>query len=389
MKKTRRRISLVILAVVAILIIVGRDRIRYNALAWLVLHQNTPGETSMREMIEASPDRVVAMNKLWNTGHVAPREFVLSYLREKSNTIKMSELWPLMRPITLEAAFSGDCDMQAAAMTILEWEKDADVTSIAMTLINDVDPNVRSVGIQSLMHTNDKKFVPLFVRLLDDPDHAVRADAAGALGIMMNDENVDIKFDLTDLNSGQAAVDHWKKWWLDHQKEYANSVLPTPGSVSIMNMGAAPDFTLPDLQGNRVRLKDLRGKPVLLIFWCMKEIPNIDAFQKKHANEVTVIGITVDNFTDAETGKQRLNGNDTELSDRVSQFVKDKQIDYRVLMDNEGKALGPYGGGDPPVSVWIDSDGVMRRRFTGGRTTDCLDRMLQATLQPLDETKRS
>ena len=394
MKKTRRRISLTILAVIAILIIVGRNRIRYNALTWLVLHENTPGEFSMREMIDSAPDHVDALTRLWNTGRLGPREFVLYYLREKAITVMMPELWPRMRSITIEAAFCGDFEIQQAAMQILEDRNDPDLLSIAMTLVNDVDPGVRSLGTSQLLRTGDKKFVPLFVRLLDDPDHAVRVDAAGALKTL-NDENMKIDYDLNDNKSGQDVVDYWKKWWLDHQKEYANSSLPTPAAVSIMTMGPAPDFTLPDLQGNRVSMKDLRGKPVLLVFWatwckpCIKEIPHIAEFQKKHGDEVTVLGISVDNLKDAETGKTHVAGSDAELSDRVSQFVKDKQMAYRVLMDNKGDALGPYCGGDLPVAVWVDSNGIMRRRFLGSRTSDCLERMLQATLQPLETTKRS
>ena len=36
--------------------------------------------------------------------------------------------------------------------------------------------------------------------------------------------------------------------------------LPAPG-------GAAPDFALPDLDGNTVRLSDFSGRPVVLNFW--------------------------------------------------------------------------------------------------------------------------
>ena len=374
---------------IAILIIVGRNRIRYGTLAWLVTHQTTPGEYSMREMIETGPDRVTALNKLWNTNRLCQREFVLYYLREKANTIMFPEFWPSMRPITIEAAFSGDCEMQLAAMTILADRKDQDLLPISMTLVNDVDPGVRSLGTQYLLRTNDKKFVPLFVKMLDDPDHGVRVDAAGALKTL-NDTDQKIEYDLNDEKSGQDAVEYWKKWWPEHEKEYANSSLPSPGAVSIAPIGSAPDFTLPDLQGNHVSMKDLRGKPVLLVFWatwckpCIKEIPHIAEFQKKHGDEVTVLGISVDNLKDAETGKTHVTGSDTELSDRVGQFAKEKQMEYRILMDNKGEALGPYSGGDLPVAIFVDSNGVMRRRFLGSRTTDCLERMLKDTLQPLD-----
>jgi len=389
MKKIRRWFVLPVLGVVAILIIVGRDRLRYQTLAWLVLHENTPGEFTMHELVDTSRDQGAILNKLWNTGHLAQREFVLSYVRDNAYTVAMPKLWPQVRPIAIEAAFYGDFEIQQAAMTALEYLKDPDVISIAMTLVNDVDPGVRSLGTSVLLHTGDKKFVPLFVRLLDDPDHAVRVNAAGAL-TTLNDGEVKIDYDFNDLNSGQAAVDYWKKWWLDHQKEYADSALPRIASVSIMTMGPAPDFNLPDLQGNRVSIKDLRGKPVLLVFWatwckpCVKEIPHIAEFQKKHPDDVTILGISVDNLKDAETGKTHVSGSDAELSDRVGQFAKDQQMSYRILMDNDGEALGRYSGGDLPVAIWVDSNGIMRRRFLGSRSSDCLERMLQATLQPLD-----
>lgn len=42
--------------------------------------------------------------------------------------------------------------------------------------------------------------------------------------------------------------------------EAAQSAAPVPGR-------SAPDFALPDLDGNEVRLSDFRGKVVLVNFW--------------------------------------------------------------------------------------------------------------------------
>ena len=39
------------------------------------------------------------------------------------------------------------------------------------------------------------------------------------------------------------------------------------GVKSLLETKKAPDFSLEDLDGNRVKLEEFRGKPVLLVFW--------------------------------------------------------------------------------------------------------------------------
>src|SRR3990172_10202534 len=64
----------------------------------------------------------------------------------------------------------------------------------------------------------------------------------------------------------------------------------------------APDFTLPDLAGKRVRLADSRGKKaVLLNFWatwcapCREEMPTIDkAYQEYKSRGLEILAVSLD-----------------------------------------------------------------------------------------------
>ncbi|HXH03080.1 MAG TPA: TlpA disulfide reductase family protein [Candidatus Competibacteraceae bacterium] len=133
---------------------------------------------------------------------------------------------------------------------------------------------------------------------------------------------------------------------------------------------AAPlDFTLPDLEGQPVRLADLRGRWVVVNFWatwcppCLKEMPELEAFHRRVEGQgVSVLGI---NFEDAEPAE-------------LKQFIQDRfqGLSFPLL---QGRAkpipgLSLYG---LPTTFIIAPDGELANTHLGQVTAALLELKLQ------------
>ena len=137
-------------------------------------------------------------------------------------------------------------------------------------------------------------------------------------------------------------------------------VLPT---VSVRRLGVdvpAPDFTLNTLDGKPVALKELRGKPVLINFWaswcppCLKETPDlVAAYKELGQDKVTFIGIGTQDDTD-----------------KLAKFAKDNSVPYLIVEDPKGTAGDSYSVLGLPMTILVDSNGIVRKVFSGPVTTD-------------------
>ena len=126
----------------------------------------------------------------------------------------------------------------------------------------------------------------------------------------------------------------------------------------------APTFTLVDLDGKKVSLADLKGKPVLINFWatwcgpCKIEMPWFEEFHTKYSSQ----GLVILGISDVAEPKS--------LVDRTA---KKLGVTYPILLADD-KTAPAYGGVDYlPESFYVGKDGnVMLETYglsseTGGK----------------------
>jgi thiol-disulfide isomerase/thioredoxin len=120
----------------------------------------------------------------------------------------------------------------------------------------------------------------------------------------------------------------------------------------------AADFTLPALDGSKVKLSDLKGSVVVIDFWaswcvpCKKELPALDALARRYADEkkpVVILAINID--------KERANAEKLLASTKVGAV--------KILLDPDGKVAGAYDVPTMPSSFVIDAKGIVRNVHAG------------------------
>jgi thiol-disulfide isomerase/thioredoxin len=122
----------------------------------------------------------------------------------------------------------------------------------------------------------------------------------------------------------------------------------------------AIDFTLTDLNGNKVSLKDLKGKNVYINFWttwctwCKKEMPDIEKVYQEYKGKNLVI-LAVNMGEDKNT---------------VDNFIKQNNYHFGVLLDSDQSIAQEYNISSIPVSIFIDKNGNIAQKRVGAMSED-------------------
>ena len=136
------------------------------------------------------------------------------------------------------------------------------------------------------------------------------------------------------------------------------------GSQVLRSGDRVPDFTLVNLDGDRVRFSDLEGQVVVLNFWatwcppCRREIPLLDTVQTEYKSRgLSVVGLNV--------------GEDPEA---VRRFIESMGVEYPIWVDGPDKQMGydstqgihrRFGGVGLPTTIFVDPAGIVRDRHLG------------------------
>lgn len=124
----------------------------------------------------------------------------------------------------------------------------------------------------------------------------------------------------------------------------------------------APDFELPDMDGNLVKLSSFRGKTVILNFWtitcgpCKDEIPALAELQKivEKRSDVVLLTISTDDGPD-------------DIKDRLA-VLAGSERPFKVLFDPDLNVTKDKYGTELFPETWIiDPKGIIRARFDGAR----------------------
>ena len=136
----------------------------------------------------------------------------------------------------------------------------------------------------------------------------------------------------------------------------------------------APDFTLDTLQGEQVKLSDLRGKIVVINFWatwclpCRKETPALEkVYEQYQDSNVVILGV---NLTDQDS-----------LND-VTAFVQEFGLTYPILLDRNGRISLLYQIEGLPTTFFVNREGIIRTAVVGGPMSETFIRSkIEALLQ--------
>nr|WP_312578476.1 TlpA disulfide reductase family protein [Sedimentibacter sp.] len=108
----------------------------------------------------------------------------------------------------------------------------------------------------------------------------------------------------------------------------------------------APDFELETLEGNMIKLSDLKDKNVIINFWatwcdfCVAEMPDLQKLQDTYKDDnLLILAINVG-----------------DSKEKVEEFMKDNNLSLTVLLDRDSSVANNYGLRSFPSTLAVNKD---------------------------------
>ena len=129
--------------------------------------------------------------------------------------------------------------------------------------------------------------------------------------------------------------------------------------------GGQPAYSLTD--GSELRFDELHGKVVLINYWavwckpCREEIPELNAFQQSHGDQVQLLAVNFDGVA----------------GDTLTQQAKELGIKFPVLTSDPRQQFAVKPSGVLPETLVIDREGNFRQVLLGPQNEEKLASVLK------------
>lgn len=141
---------------------------------------------------------------------------------------------------------------------------------------------------------------------------------------------------------------------------------------SLVGRTAAPDVTFTSLSGERVSLKSLRGKVVLVNFWatscttCVHEMPQmIDTYMRYKDRGLDFVAVAMS----------------YDPPNYVVNFTQTRKLPFTVSLDPEDRLAKSFGDVKlTPTTFLIDKGGNVVKRYVGEPDFNALHHLLEQAL---------
>ena len=364
-----------------------------------------------RSLKEAEAER------LWDTGRLPHRRAVLTAWIDHridpgvaSRTNETGRITAARREsadrrfsqrLIREAAGDPDQELRIRLLGALESLQTEAEQAAVIRQLEDVDPELRRAGLATLRRVGGREQIPWVLPLLDDSDPTVVLAADATLRKWTgHDSGLRLSRILPSGNSLtmpvvsseqlgelQRAAAAWRAMLVTQDK--LSGPIPLRRVVVAPSRLPCPPFVLEDLAGKPVHLDALRGRRVLLNFWttwcpaCLVELPVLCELQRRHPDDLVVLGISLDSPDGTEAAEGSLTPAVVrELRKTVGTVAARHRLNYPVLLDPRHVVSRRFNGGELPTQVLLDRDGRIGRRFVGGRSLEVWEALLSEANQP-------
>ena len=169
--------------------------------------------------------------------------------------------------------------------------------------------------------------------------------------------------------SAYIAYDTLGKSYIPEAEQYAQ----TENDPAEKKYDDATDFEVYTFDEKSVRLSDFRGRGAVVNFWatwcppCKAELPHFEKMYEKYGNDIEFMMV---NLTDGHR----------ETVDGAKGFIDANGYTFPVYYDTGMSASYAYRISSVPLTIFVDSNGKIIKRYVGMLTESVLERYIDEIL---------